>query len=98
MGRTLKTKPANATLWTTRRMAEAIGLSDTSVPRIWHEFGLQPHRSETFKLSIIATRCPRKSWTRGGHSSQVPLPATKLFLIRGDGFAPDGPCRGATRV
>ena len=48
---TLETKPANATHWTTRTMAEASGLSDTSVLRIWHAFGLQPHRSETFKLS-----------------------------------------------
>ena len=49
--RTLETKPANATHWTTRSMAEASGLSDTTVLRIWHAFGLQPHRSETFKLS-----------------------------------------------
>lgn len=32
-------------------MAEATGLSDTTVLRIWHAFGLQPHRSDTFKLS-----------------------------------------------
>ena len=49
--RTLETKPASATHWTTRSMAEASGLSDTSVLRIRHAFGLQPHRSETFKLS-----------------------------------------------
>jgi hypothetical protein len=49
--RTLETKPANATHWTTGSMADASGLSDTSVLRIWHAFGLQPHRSETFKLS-----------------------------------------------
>ena len=51
MVRTLETKPANATHWTTGSMADASGLSDTSVLRIWHAFGLQPHRSETFKLS-----------------------------------------------
>lgn len=49
--RTLETKPANATHWTTRSMAEASGLSDTTILRIWHAFGLQPHRGETFKLS-----------------------------------------------
>ncbi len=32
-------------------MARVSGLSDTSVLRIWRAFGLQPHRSETFKLS-----------------------------------------------
>jgi hypothetical protein len=32
-------------------MAQASGLSQTAVVRIWHAFGLQPHRAETFKLS-----------------------------------------------
>jgi len=32
-------------------MAQASGLSDTTVLRIWRAFGLQPHRTETFKLS-----------------------------------------------
>jgi transposase len=32
-------------------MAEATGLSSTSIHRIWRAFQLQPHRSETFKLS-----------------------------------------------
>lgn len=48
--RTLEIKPTNATHWTTRRIAEAVGLSDPRVLRNWHEFGLQPHRHETFKL------------------------------------------------
>jgi transposase len=49
--RTLETTPRDATHWSTRGMAEATGLSDTTVLRIWHAFGLQPHRSDTFKLS-----------------------------------------------
>lgn len=49
--RTLESKPDNATHWSTRSMAKAVGLSQTAVVRIWHAFGLQPHRSETFKLS-----------------------------------------------
>jgi hypothetical protein len=32
-------------------MAQRSGLSQTAVSRIWRAFGLQPHRSETFKLS-----------------------------------------------
>ena len=32
-------------------MAKAVGLSHMAISRIWHTFGLQPHRSETFKLS-----------------------------------------------
>ena len=49
--RTLESKPDNATPWSTRSMAEQTGLSQSAIVRIWHAFGLQPHQSETFKLS-----------------------------------------------
>lgn len=49
--RTLETTPKDATHWSIRSMAEEIGLSHTTIRRIWNAFGLQPHRSETFKLS-----------------------------------------------
>jgi transposase len=49
--RTLETTPRGATHWSTREMAKAVGLSHMAISRIWHAFGLQPHRSETFKLS-----------------------------------------------
>jgi transposase len=49
--RTLETKPDNATHWSTRGMARQVGLSQSAIVRIWHAFGLQPHQSETFKLS-----------------------------------------------
>jgi len=48
---TLQTKPAQATHWSTRSMAEAQGVSDTTVLRIWHAHRLQPHRVEKFKAS-----------------------------------------------
>lgn len=48
---TLEQKPANATHWSTRTMAEAVGLNQTAIVRIWKAFGLQPHRQETFKIS-----------------------------------------------
>jgi len=44
-------KPGNATQWSTRTMAEAAGLSEKSVRRIWHKHGLKPHLSRTFKVS-----------------------------------------------
>jgi len=49
--KTLETQPAGATHWSTRSMAEVSGLSQTAISRIWRAFALQPHRSETFKLS-----------------------------------------------
>ncbi|MDF9811691.1 IS630 family transposase [Streptomyces sp. SPB162] len=51
VSRTLESKPKNATHWSTRSMAQELGLSQSTVSRIWRAFGLQPHRSETFKLS-----------------------------------------------
>ena len=50
--RTLSATPADATHWSLRSMAKESGLSHTTaIWRIWGAFGLQPHRSETFKLS-----------------------------------------------
>jgi transposase len=49
--KTTQEKPGNATQWSTRTMAEAAGLSEKSVRRIWHKHGLKPHLSRTFKVS-----------------------------------------------
>lgn len=49
--RTLNTRPKDATHWSIRSMAARSGLSHTTIRRIWSAFGLQPHRSESFKLS-----------------------------------------------
>lgn len=51
IGRTLESKPEAATHWSTRGMAKATGLSQATIGRIWRAFGLQPHRTDTFKLS-----------------------------------------------
>jgi transposase len=48
---TLESTPRHATHWSTRSMAAEMGLSQSTVSRIWRAFGLQPHRAETFKLS-----------------------------------------------
>jgi transposase len=48
---TLESTPRGQTHWSTRSLAQASGLSRMTISRIWHAFGLQPHRSETFKLS-----------------------------------------------
>jgi transposase len=52
--KTLEDKPTDATHWSTRSMAKATGMSQTSISLIWRAFGLQPHRAESFKLSTDA--------------------------------------------
>jgi len=49
--RTLRTTPAGATHWSIRSMAAETSFSHTTIRRMWSAFGLQPHRSQTFKLS-----------------------------------------------
>lgn len=49
--KTLESMPENSTHWSSRLMAEKTGLSQTAIVRIWHAFGLQPHRVENFKFS-----------------------------------------------
>ena len=49
--RTTQHLPRNATHWSTRTLADEVGVSDTSVLRVWRAHGLKPHRVETFKVS-----------------------------------------------
>jgi transposase len=49
--RTLESAPKNATHWSTRSMAKEAGVTADAVMRIWHAFGLQPHRQDMWKLS-----------------------------------------------
>lgn len=48
---TLETTPRGETHWSTRGLAKATGLSRMTISRIWRAFGLEPHRTDTFKLS-----------------------------------------------
>jgi transposase len=48
---TLESVPKDATHWSTRSMAREVGMTPDAVMRIWHAFGLQPHRQETWELS-----------------------------------------------
>jgi transposase len=48
---TLESTPRDATHGSTRSLATHCGMSQSAIPRIWRAFALQPHRTETFKLS-----------------------------------------------
>lgn len=49
--RTLETKPEGQTHWSVRTMAEASGVSKSTIQRVWSTFGLKPHQTKSFKLS-----------------------------------------------
>lgn len=48
---TTTTQPAQATDWSRTLMAQAAGVSASTVGRIWRRHGLKPHRVTTFKVS-----------------------------------------------
>ena len=49
--KTINTKPTDSTHWTCRDFAAEIGVSKSTVQRIWSSFGIKPHRRRSFKLS-----------------------------------------------
>ena len=49
--KTTQETPRNATQWSTRSLAKALGCSDSMVQRVWKDNGLQPHRTKSFKVS-----------------------------------------------
>lgn len=53
--KTTQERPINATLWSTRRMANAAGLSEKSVRRIWHKHGLKPHLALPLRIKAAKT-------------------------------------------
>lgn len=49
--RTTQTAPANATHWSTRTLATDMGISDTTVQKVWKANGIKPHLVKSFKVS-----------------------------------------------
>jgi putative transposase len=49
--KTLEKRPKGRTHWSVRSMAKATHVSTQTVRRVWHAFGLQPHRQESFQIS-----------------------------------------------
>ena len=49
--KTTQETPPNATQWSVRSMAKAVGVSKATVQRVWKDNGLQPHRTKSFKVS-----------------------------------------------
>ena len=51
MTKVLHTRPPSATHWSVRSVAKETGISKSTVARYFALFGVQPHRSKSFKLS-----------------------------------------------
>src|SRR5271157_4925572 len=49
--KTLRSTPRGHTQWSCRTMSDEVGLSKSTVQRVWNAFGVQPHRQRQFKLS-----------------------------------------------
>ena len=49
--KTMRETPPDATHWSVRSMARAVGISHTSVQNIWRAHGLKPHLVDSFKVS-----------------------------------------------
>jgi transposase len=49
--KTLETKSKGRTHWSTRSMAANVGMSHSTIGRVWRTFGLKPHVTRSFKMS-----------------------------------------------
>jgi transposase len=56
LSRTLHEKPATATHWSSRGLASHLGLSATTIRRVWQRHGIQPHLQDAFKVSRDPSR------------------------------------------
>src|SRR5262249_2673682 len=77
--RTTREKPDKATHWSTRTMAEAAGLSEKSVRRIWQKHDLTPHLSRTLRSPTI----PRSSRNVTAPNADTLYSAGFLDLTKG---------------
>ena len=60
---TLESTPRGQTHWSTRRLAQATGLSRMTISRIWHAFGLQPHpKPSNYPPTLCSSRKCAISW------------------------------------
>src|SRR5271169_6102169 len=80
--KTLREKPPAATHWSTRRMARAVGLSHTSVKRIWHGHGLKPHLTRPSVPMKVRHLSPGIFRLEGAEGSSHSCPCSRSRLIQ----------------
>ena len=91
INRALQRKPDHANAWSVRLMAEAEGVSKSTVQRWFSLFGVKPHLSDTFKLRIpvqLDHRIRRKPITDSDSTrSLIPAEADHRFRCQADHFS-----------
>jgi transposase len=75
IAKTTQEKPEDATHWSTRTMAAAVGVSEASVRRIWHAHGLKPHLTRTFKVSNDPQFAEKLRTSSGSTSTRRNMPS-----------------------
>jgi transposase len=79
---TLETTPTDATHWSTRSLARALGMNQTAVSRIWRAFGLKPQLIEAFKFSTDPQFIDRSATSSGCISTHPRLPWSCAWMTR----------------
>lgn len=74
--RSLEETLPGGTHWSKRELAKVVGISPASVLRIWHAFGLQPWRTETFKISPDPFLSTRSATSSASTSLRRPTPSS----------------------
>lgn len=62
IARTVQESPSNAARWSRSALAEAVGISPSSVGRIWAEAGLKPHLTRRFRVSNDLSSGEKTHW------------------------------------
>jgi hypothetical protein len=79
---TLANPPGGTTHWTADMMAARVGISASAVRRIWKARGLQPHRWQSFKLSMIRSSSTSCATWSASMSTRRPMPSCCLSTRR----------------
>ena len=91
--KTMRETPPDATHWSVRSMARAVGISHTSVQNIWREYGLKPHLGIPSRF-----RTTLRSRRSGGRGRPLPRSAGQGAGLFGRREEPDsGPRPHPTR-
>src|SRR6202021_2510565 len=89
---TLHEKPPAAPHWSAHTLAKALGISHTSVQRIWNAHGLKPHLVKTFKLSNDKRFVEKVKDVVGLHLDSPECPKIGMPATVDSGNVPMAPC------